>query len=464
MKLYLKECKKITASIIFYLFIAILIFSWFQNFRGVTQTEINWANGIEPADIGFERPLLSKPSEKDDYFGSKVSEDNPEAIMTGVTRALLSEYEANSYATYPLGYYKAITLSGDEQKQVLGILCEITGLTEEELKNLPDDYFPAVTGTIISFDAMNVDKDGNLNMEMGSETDTKSEDNKYAHFVSQVTYEHFKELTRKMEAIIGEKGSQYSPEMMITYFGMSEMTYEEALEEYNQTINQDKVTGGFARLFCDYMGLALGLYPVFLVVIIWMKDRMSNATELIYSRNISSTKLVLSRYLAGITMVLIPVLLLSLESLVPLISFGAKNGIQIDCFAYIKYIVWWLLPEVMVVCAIGMFFTLLTDSPIAIVLQFMWWMVDKGATGLSGDTKLTTLMIRHNTLRGYETIQEDLQIICMNRLLMAGIGILFVVLSIWVLTSKRKGKINAANVYNRGLGYIQGKLSSVSKN
>lgn len=464
MKLYLKECKKITASIIFYLFIAILIFSWFQNFRGVTQTEINWANGIEPTDIGLERPLLSKPSKKDDYFGSKVSEDNPEAIMTGVTRALLSEYEANSYATYPLGYYKAITLSGDEQKQVLGILCEITGLTEEELKNLPDDYFPAVTGTIISFDAMNVDKDGNLNMEMGSGTDTKSEDNKYAHFVSQVTYEHFKELMRKMEAIIGEKGSQYSPEMMITYFGMSEMTYEEALEEYNQTINQDKVTDGFARLFCDYMGLALGLYPVFLVVIIWMKDRMSNVTELIYSRNISSTKLLLSRYLAGITMVLIPVLLLSLESLVPLISFGAKNGIQIDCFAYIKYIVWWLLPEVMVVCAIGMFFTLLTDSPIAIVLQFLWWMVDKGATGLSGDTKLTTLMIRHNTLRGYETIQEDLQIIWMNRLLMAGIGILFVVLSIWVLTSKRKGKINAANVYNRGLGYIQGKLSSGSKN
>ena len=464
MKLYLKECKKIASSIIFYLFIGILIFSWFQNFRGVTQTEINWANGMEPADIGFERPLLSKPSEKDDYFGSKVSEDNPEAIMTGVTRALLSEYEANSYATYPLGYYKANTLSGDEQKQVLGILCEITGLTEEELKNLSDDYFPAVTGTIISFDAMNVDKDGNLNMEMGSRTDTKSEDNKYAHFVSQVTYEHFKELMRKMEAIIGEKGSQYAPKMMLTYFGMSEMNYEEALKEYNQTINQDKVTGGFARLFCDYMGLALGLYPVFLVVIIWMKDRMSNVIELIYSRKVFSIKLVLSRYLAVITMVLIPVLLLSLESLVRLMSFGAKNGIQVDCFAYIKYIVWWLLPEVMLVCAIGMFFTLLTDSLIAIVFQFLWWMVDKGITGLSGDTKLTTLMIRHNTLRGYEIIQKDLQIIFMNRLLMAGIGILFVILSIWVLTFKRKGKINAANVYNRGLGYIQGKLSSGSKN
>ena len=91
-------------------------------------------------------------------------------------------------------------------------------------------------------------------------------------------------------------------------------------------------------------------------------------------------------------------------------------------------------------------------------------MVDKGATGLSGDTKLSTLMIRHNTLRGYEIIQKDLQIICMNRLLMAGIGVVFVILSIWVLNAKRKGKLNAATIYNRGLEYIQGKLSFGSKN
>lgn len=437
MKLYLKECKKIASSILYYLFIAILVFSWSQNFRGVTQAEINRANGITPAAVGFERPLLSKPSKEGNYFGSKISEEDPEAIMTGVTRTLLSEYEDNSYATYPLGYYKVITLSSSKQKQVLEILCEITGLTEEELKNLPDDYFPAVTGTMISFEAMNVDKDGNLNIEVEGGAETKSEDNKYKHFVSQVTYEHFKKLMQVMEDIIGEKGSQYSHEMMITYFGISEMNYEEALEEYNQTINKDKVTGGFARLFCDYMGLELGLYPIFLVVMIWMKDRMSNAAELIYSRKVSSAKLVISRYAASITMILLPILLLSFESLVPLITFGAEKSIVIDYFAYIKYILWWLLPEVMVLCAIGIFFTLLTDSPIAIVIQFLWWMVDKGITGLSGDTKFTTLMIRHNTLRGYEIIQEDLQIICMNRLLMAGIGILFVSLSIWILTLKR---------------------------
>ncbi len=87
-------------------------------------------------------------------------------------------------------------------------------------------------------------------MEVEGGAETKSEDNKYKHFVSQVTYEHFKKLMQVMEDIIGEKSSQYSHEMMITYFGISEMNYEEALEEYNQTINKDKVTGGFARLFC----------------------------------------------------------------------------------------------------------------------------------------------------------------------------------------------------------------------
>jgi hypothetical protein len=463
MKLYLKECKKIAGSVVYYLFLIILVFSWFQNFWGVTKTEINWEKGISPADIGFERSLLSKPAEDDDYFGNKISEDDTSAIMMGVTRALLSEYENNSYATYPLGYYKAITLNDDKQKRVLEILCEITGLTEEQLKDLPEDYFPAITGSIISFDAMSVDENGSLSTEMGSMADTESENDKYEHFISQVTYEHFKELMQEMENIIGEKGSQYSTEMMITYFGMSEMTYEEACEEYNQTINQDKVTGGFARLFCDYMGLVLGLYPIFLVVAIWLKDGKGNAAEVIYSRKISSVRLVVLRYLASITMILIPVLLLSLESLIPLISFGAENAIQVDYFAYMKYILWWLLPEVMAVCAIGIFFTLLTDSPIAIAVQFLWWMVDKGVTGLSGDTKLTTLMIRHNTLRGYEIIKGQFQMICMNRLLMAGIGILFVILSIWVLSFKRKGKINAANFYHRFLEHMQNKLSFDSK-
>lgn len=459
MKLYLVECRRIATSVIYYLFLAMLVINWFQNFQGVTRTEIDWANGISPENIGLERALLSEPSPDDVYFGSKVSEDDSEAIMTGVTRMLLSEYESNSYATYPLGYYKAITLSDDEQSRVLEILCEITGLTEEQLNNLPDDYFPAVTGTIISFDAMTVEENGNLTTQMGNSEGTGTEEDKTKHFISQVTYERFKELMQEMEDMIGEEGSQYSSEMMITYFGLSEMTYDEAYAEYTQTIEQDKVTGGFARLFCDYMGLVLGLYPIFIIVIMWLNDRTSNAVELVYSKEVSSSKLVISRYLASIIMVLIPVFILSLESLFPIIDYSVECGISIDYFAYVKYILWWLLPTVMMVCAVGTFFTLLTDSPIAIVFQFLWWMVDKGVTGLSGDTSITTLMIRHNTLRGYDIVQNTFEVICINRLLITGASMMFVILSVWILSQKRKGKINAANMYRKCMGNIQNKFS-----
>ncbi len=198
-----------------------------------------------------------------------------------------------------------------------------------------------------------------------------------------------------------------------------------------------------------------------MIVFLWMEDRMDHMTELLYIRKVSSLKLVLTRYLAGITMVLIPVILLSFESLIPLISFGSEHGISIDCFAFIKYILWWLLPTVMIVSATGVFFTLLTDSSFAVLLQFLWWMIDRGVTGLSGDTKMITLMIRHNTLRGYELVKDRFHVICMNRLLMAGISILLVILSVWILQQKRKGKINAAYIFGKALGNIKSKFSFI---
>lgn len=455
MRLYVRECHRIATSMIYFLFIAVMVFSWFLNFKGVTSTEIDWANGIRPADIGFDRALLSRPSPDDESFGSRTSEDHPEAIMTGVTRALLAEYKSNSYATYPIGYYKAITLNDIQQNRVLEILCEITGLTEKQLEDLPDDYFPAVTGTIISFDTMTVDENGDLTTKMENSEETDALEDKSRHFISQVTYDRFKELMQEMEKIIGENGSKYSKEMMIAYFGMSEMTYEQACAEYNLTIEKDMVTGGFARLFCDHMGLVLGFYPVFIVVMIWFSDRTGNTSQLIYCRKISTFKLILSRYFAVITMVLIPVILLSFESLIPLLSFGADKGIPIDGLAYIRYILWLLLPTVMAVSATGMFFTLLTDSPIAVALQFLWWMIDKGMTGLTGDTSIATLMIRHNTLRGYEIIQEDFAVICMNRLLFVMFGMMLVILFVWILEQKRKGIINVSNIYGRCSETIQ---------
>ena len=463
MRLYLKECKKIATSIIYYLFVALLVVSWYQNFFGVTKEEIDWANGGTAPDYTFDRPLLAEPTTQDDSYGNKAVED-PEKIMTGATDALLSEYEGNSYAAYPLGYYKAVSLNDLQQARVLKILCEITGLTPEQLENLPDGYFPAANGTIIHFNSADTEQSGNgFSITMSDDTDQPDKNDYTKTFIPQVSYDRFKELMAEMVTMIGENGSKYSMDMMISYYGLTEMTYDDAMADYQQTVEKDEVTGGFARLFCDYMGQVLGLYPIFLIAAIWLKDKRSKMDELIYSRKVSSSKLVTVRYLASVTMLLLPVILLSFESLIPLIGFTVDKGLSVDCFAFIKYILWWILPTVMIVTVIGTLLTLLTDAPIAILLQFAWWLVDRGTTGLTGDTGLFTLMIRHNTLRGYEITQQSFGIIWVNRICLTVVSIVLIACSIWTLDKKRKGKINAAATYEKCFSAVKSKLGLVHK-
>lgn len=462
MKLFFKECKRTAVSLVYLLFLAVMIYSWWGNFKEVTKSEIDSADGISSNGMSFDRPLLSETSETDSFFGTKISEDNPEMIMTGVTRSLIMEHKNNCYSSYPIGYYKAVSLDDESQKRVQEIICEITGLNEEQLKNLPDDYFPAVTGIIISTKNSVADENGNITIKNHSDNESDKDDSdsndKTKKFISQVTYDHFKELMHETEKLIGEKRSNYSEEMMITYFGMSEMTYEEAYQEYVKTIEDDKITGGFARLFCDYMGLIAGFYPVFITIFIWLKDRVGNTSDIIYSKKKSSSGIVISRFAANITVVMIPLFLISLQSLVPLIGFCKKNNLSADWFAYAKYILWWLLPTIVIVTAFSMFITLLTDSPLAAALQFVWWIIDKGTTGLSGDTHLTTLMIRHNSLRGSELISNSLQTICFNRLIITFTGIIFVILSVFVLDQKRRGKLNASVFYSKVLKNITNKF------
>ena len=182
--------------------------------------------------------------------------------------------------------------------------------------------------------------------------------------------------------------------------------------------------------------------------------------ELIDYRQMSSAKLVFSRYFASVTITLLPVVLLSFQSLLPLMGYAEEQGLGVDYFAFIIYIMWWLMPTIMIVTALGMCVTLLTDTPVAILLQFAWWFIDKGITGLSGDTHLFTLMVRHNTLRGFDIIQEDFSVICSNRLCLVCLSGVLLMVSIWIIVQKRKGKINAATMYEKWFYSVKGKLGA----
>lgn len=456
--MFLKEMKKTVCSVVYLLFLALMIYNWYENFYGVTEKEIRKAYESDSSVYSTVTggAILAEPDPETGSYGTK-SEENPEKIMCGGTDKLIIEYLNNSYATYPVSYYKEVILDEEEQEKILEIIQEITGLNEEQISNLPDDYFPRVNGNIIHMES-GAETEMDIAADIG-EADVAAEAKDYTkHFISQVTYDRFKELMAEASDIIGP-GSNYTRDNLLLYYGQVEMDYEEAVDEYHTTIYDDKVTIAFARLFCDYLSRTLGLYPVFLAVAMWMRDRRCRMQELINVKAIGTAKLIIVRYLALLAAVLIPVFLLSLESLVPLVEFSVETGIEIDLFAFAKYILWWLLPTSMIVLALGMFLTILTRTPVAVIVQLVWWFMDSSFTGLSGDTGLFTLMIRHNLLNGSELIRQDLGIIWMNRGIMAGVAVLLVLLSIVIYDMKRGGKLEQKNKMPKWLGALAKRFS-----
>ena len=456
--MFLKEMKKTVCSVVYLLFLALMIYNWYENFYGVTEKEIRKAYESDSSVYSTVTggAILAEPDPETGSYGTK-SEENPEKIMCGGTDKLIIEYLNNSYATYPVSYYKEVILDEEEQEKILEIIQEITGLNEEQISNLPDDYFPRVNGNIIHMES-GAETEMDIAADIG-EADVAAEAKDYTkHFISQVTYDRFKELMAEASDIIGP-GSNYTRDNLLLYYGQVEMDYEEAVDEYHTTIYDDKVTIAFARLFCDYLSRTLGLYPVFLAVAMWMRDRRCRIQELINVKAIGTAKLIIVRYLALLAAVLIPVFLLSLESLVPLVEFSVETGIEIDLFAFAKYILWWLLPTSMIVLALGMFLTILTRTPVAVIVQLVWWFMDSSFTELSGDTGLFTLMIRHNLLNGSELIRQDLGIIWMNRGIMAGVAVLLVLLSIVIYDMKRGGKLEQKNKMPKWLGALAKRFS-----
>ena len=171
------------------------------------------------------------------------------------------EFCENNYTTYPIGFVKHVRLSEDDQGKVAAILSEITGEQKDAIlgKSGSEKLNPAV-------------RDG-------------------------MDYSRFKERMALVDDLLGG-GSNYASDALVGY-GTVPLTYEEAKERYELAISSDRVTGGYARLFSDYAGvMVLSILPVFLAVILCMKDRRAKMEALIYTKKISAAKLTLIRFLA----------------------------------------------------------------------------------------------------------------------------------------------------------------------
>lgn len=395
--LFFKECRQILKSLTYYILVVGLVFFYGSQMGTITQ---------------FQKPAKGEEGS----YGFKPSEDK-QKVMEETLAILATEYEENVYVTYPVGFYKSVVLKEEKKEQIQKILEDCTGLSEGYGTQIePGEVTESAGGMVVSYET----PDGRLKPR------------------EDLTYEEFLKQMEKADEILGG-GSSYAPEQ-VGDNAHDPLTYEEALASYEASLYEDKVSRGYARLFCDYMGLMLAILPVFLAVARSLRDKRAQADQVIYVRQASSTAIMMSRYLAAVVMISIPVLLISIMPLTQCIYYGSVLGVSVDIFAFVKYFCGWLLPSIAVTTAMGFFMTELTNGPMAILVQGIWWLLSifMSAMNLVGAVGWN-LIPRFNSETGTAIWQEGFSQMVKNRVFYMILAILLAAGATGIYHLKRRG-------------------------
>ena len=430
-----KEIKKTILSITFVVFmIALLVMTVSQDV------------------LDFSYDIITEPKLGEDY--GIQQKEVPELIMPAAFNSLYNEFITNEYIAYPIGFYKKVKLSEADREKMAEIIFTLSGVPADDLlgydanSNFQDKREITLDGS----QNYSEQEDGSIIINKNDEApETKS--NIEVTLSADISYEEFKECMKQADDLIGG-GSNYSENSLLN-FSYVAVTYEEAAESYNLVASTDKFTGAYARFFCDYVGIILSILPVFIAVAVCLKDRRAKMNDLIYARKTSSFKLILSRYFAVIIAVMLPAVILAYISNSTV--WGQYSGMNLDYLAPLKYTIGWLMPSVMISAAIGMLFTELTGTPIAIAIQGLWWFIDlnAGVSRLRGVHSLFELTPRHNSLGNTQTFLDEFNTLTTNRLIIAGVALLFVAATVFVYEQKRRGKFG-------GYGKIKKHITSLA--
>lgn len=400
--LFLKECKKTICSLTFVLYAAVIFMMYVSQFTAELDAPIR------------------RPSPNDSSYGSVVKEV-PEVLMPAAVESLISEYLAGSYTAYPFMFYKEVKLKESDSVKIADIIEELTDINRSELNHFTEYEAGGYYG----------ETDENGNMIMGYKAVLPE-----YHLSEDVSYAHFKELMTRADEIIG-KGSKYGEKYLASNFSRVPMTYEDALAEYEELMDEHNIAKAYMRLYCDYLGIDLAIMPVFVCVGLWQMDKRSRMEQLIYSRKISSAKLIIARYLALICCMAVPVALTFFHAMIGVhnlypekkIYFGEAVGLS----------VMWLLPSITIVVSVGAFLSELLSPLLAIFVQGAWWYAALGRNELTGSITKYTLVIRHNNLGKTELFQKQFQDFVWNRTGYLILSLILVGLAIFVYEKARKG-------------------------
>lgn len=401
--LLVKECKEILKSITYYIFLGCITLFFI--------TQMGKLEGTV------------KPTQGQENYGYIYSNDSA-IIMPSALEQLVQEYDRNEYTTYPFGFYKQVKLNEEKQKRVMEIILELTGYNEMQLTSVIEQYWNDSNSMVLKV------KD-------------------------ELNYEEFKIYMKKVDHLLGG-GSQYDVKLLKQH-GRMPMTYETALSEYEDIIYKDKVSGAYARLFSDYMGIILAILPVFLAVNRGLKDKRAKASDVIFSKKASSVTIILARYVATIVMILVPLMLISINPTMQSMYIASSNSVDGDWFAFIKYIFVWLLPIILFTVSIGFFFTELTNGPVAILIQGIWWFVSifLGAMDLIGHVGMN-LIPRFNDVGSYQVYSNIFKELVLNRLGYSFISIVILIATIMIFHLKRKGTLlNYGKILRNNKGKLE---------
>ena len=356
---------------------------------------------------------LSEPDKNHPTVGQWENENTQDKIDQCIGR-LIIEYHNNHFIVYKYGLSYEKELVQEQLSKIDNIFFQITGMRMRDV----DIYIGSVTEdteallvykTIVGYNNIHVDMD----------------------------YLSFCKAMDSVDEIIGG-GSAYCEESRnaILTFG----DYEEELKEYNSIIKEDKISNAYARLFCDFAVIDLSLIPIFLSVSRSLKDKNGYFENIVFIKRIKSRDIIFSRFIAIILLELVSVVLMSIPYQINVIRMGVALNVSIDYFAFLKTIILWLLPSILIVNSIGFVVTEITQSRIAILLQMVWWFFDLniGSDKMIGKFSLH-LMPRFNIVGRRDIYELYYNELLINRIVYSLVAFLLIFITVQVYEKRRTG-------------------------
>ena len=454
MRLFRMECKKIAKSILYWVLVLALLAVSFYQYDPSVESELRRTN--DPASVFYTATDGNYAEERNAVPNAAMEH----AMMIGATKLLMYNYRDNCYQYYPFGYVKEKTMSAKEQAVILQYLMELTGLSEQELAgakdgagdtndtNIGDVPISGGGAFVLEPGKGDINEDGQFIIRPdewqyvpsdGTSSETPSQSS--GSFEIQVSFERFKEIMEEVNRMIG-RNSYFSWTMLKLYYFGNDMEEAPITErQHREFYEGDRVTGAFARYYCDSISLRVLFLPAFVIVDLMLRDKRRKMQGLTYPRTISSAKLICTRYAAAVCMTMLPILILPVKSLIVLMRYCGSIGVQADALAFIKYTLAWILPTVLLIMAISLVVTALLENYTAILLAGLIWLVGNPTVDKlnGGNYGLFDLIIRHNTLKGYGRMMENIQMLALNRITISVIALALVGLAVFVYSKKRKG-------------------------